>query len=66
MKMEQTHVFPAQKANQLDSKLRSFFQNPYKNLTPYVLKGMTVLDYGCGNGYSQYRVVNLSFIIILP
>jgi len=51
MKVEQTHVFSAQKADTLDSKIRKLLQNPYKILTPFVTNGMTVLDYGCGNGF---------------
>ncbi len=51
MKEGQTHIFSAQKADTLDSKIRRLLQNPFKILTPYVSEGMTVLDYGCGNGY---------------
>ena len=51
MKSEQTHIFSFQKAEQLDGKLRRLLQNPFKILTPYISEGMTVLDYGCGNGY---------------
>jgi ubiquinone/menaquinone biosynthesis C-methylase UbiE len=51
MKVEQTHVFSAQKADTLDGKIRKLLQNPYKMLTPFVTNGMTVLDYGCGNGF---------------
>lgn len=51
MKAEQTHVFPAQKADTLDSKIRQLLQNPYKILSHLVTSGMTVLDYGCGNGF---------------
>jgi ubiquinone/menaquinone biosynthesis C-methylase UbiE len=51
MKVEQTHIFSAQKADSLDSKIRRLLQNPFKILTPFISEGMTVLDYGCGNGY---------------
>jgi ubiquinone/menaquinone biosynthesis C-methylase UbiE len=51
MKEEQTHIFPSRKAEQLDNKIRRLLQNPYKILAPFISKGMTVLDYGCGNGY---------------
>jgi len=51
MKLEQTHIFSAQKADTLDSKIRRLLQNPIIVLTPFVTKGMTVLDYGCGNGF---------------
>jgi ubiquinone/menaquinone biosynthesis C-methylase UbiE len=49
--MTQTHTFSAQKAHQLDNKFRRLLQNPFKILAPFVSEGMTVLDYGCGNGY---------------
>jgi len=51
MKEGQAHIFSAQKADTLDSKIRRLLQNPFKILTPYVSDGMTVLDFGCGNGY---------------
>ncbi len=51
MKEGQTHIFSAKKADTLDSKIRRLLQNPFKILKPYVTDGMTVLDYGCGNGY---------------
>lgn len=51
MKEKSTHIFSAQKADTLDSRIRRVLQNPFKILTPYVFDGMTVLDYGCGNGY---------------
>jgi len=51
MKEGQTHIFSAQKADTLDTKIRRLLQNPFKILTPYVSDGMIVLDYGCGNGY---------------
>jgi ubiquinone/menaquinone biosynthesis C-methylase UbiE len=51
MKNEQTHIFSFQKAEQLDGKIRRLLQNPFKILTPYISERMTVLDYGCGNGY---------------
>ncbi len=51
MKVEKNHIFSAQKADTLDNKIRRLLQNPYKILAPFVEKGITVLDYGCGNGY---------------
>lgn len=51
MKNEQTNIFSFQKAEQLDGKIRRLLQNPFKILNPYISEGMTVLDYGCGNGY---------------
>ena len=51
MKVKNTHIFSAQKADTLDGRIRRVLQNPFKILTPYISDGMTVLDYGCGNGY---------------
>ena len=59
MKAEQTHLFSAQKADTLDSKFRRLLQNPYKILAPFVEKGMTVMDYGCGNGYFSIPLSNM-------
>lgn len=49
--MTQTHTFPAEKAHQLDTIFRRWLQNPFKILSPFVQQRMTVIDYGCGNGY---------------
>jgi len=34
----------------LDNKLRKWFQNPQKILSPYIKAGMKALDVGCGPG----------------
>jgi ubiquinone/menaquinone biosynthesis C-methylase UbiE len=57
--MTQTQTYPAEKAHRLDSKLRRLLQNPYIILRPFVSKGMTVLDYGCGNGYFSIPISEL-------
>ena len=44
-------ICPAEKAGSLDNRLRRLIQNPQKILAPYVKKGMTVLDVGCGPGF---------------
>jgi ubiquinone/menaquinone biosynthesis C-methylase UbiE len=51
MKPESNHIFSANKAAHLDNSFRRLFQNPYKILSHYITEGMTVLDYGCGNGF---------------
>ena len=48
---ERNKVYSADKADELDSRFRRMFQKPYKILFPFVKEGMTVVDYGCGNGY---------------
>lgn len=49
--MAKNHVCPVEVAGSLDSKLRRLFQNPQTILRPYVKRGMTVLDLGCGPGF---------------
>ena len=49
--MEKNRVCPVERAGNLDKKFRRWFQNPQKILTPYVKRGMTVLDLGCGPGF---------------
>jgi ubiquinone/menaquinone biosynthesis C-methylase UbiE len=51
MKPESNHIFSANKAAHLDNSFRRLFQNPYKILSHYITERMTVLDYGCGNGF---------------
>lgn len=45
------HVCPLVLARALDSRFRSWLQNPHDVLAPYVRAGMTVLDFGCGPGF---------------
>lgn len=47
---ERPYVCPAGFAGSLDNSLRRWLQNPQKILKPYINKGMTVLDLGCGPG----------------
>jgi ubiquinone/menaquinone biosynthesis C-methylase UbiE len=49
--MASKHVCPVQLAGSLDTKIRRWFQNPQKILSPYIKEGMTVLDIGCGPGF---------------
>ncbi len=44
-------ICPVERAGQFDSKIRRWLQNPEKILAPYIQKGMTVLDFGCGPGF---------------
>jgi len=59
MKANQTHIYSAKEADKLDSNIRRFFQNPYKILAPHINSGMTVMDYGCGNGYFSIPIANI-------
>lgn len=45
------HTCPPWVGYLLLNPLRRFLENPYKILSPFVHKGMTVLEPGCGMGY---------------
>lgn len=51
MNQKKPHVCPVERSGSLDNKLRKLFQNPKKLLKPYIRKGMTVLEIGCGPGF---------------
>ncbi len=44
----------------LAGPLRRFFCDPDKVLTPYITKGMTVLDVGCGMGFFSLPLAQLA------
>lgn len=46
-----TDICPAEHAHMLDLKIRNLVHNPDRILSPYVNKGMSVLDLGCGPGF---------------
>jgi ubiquinone/menaquinone biosynthesis C-methylase UbiE len=52
-------VCPAELAYSLDNWLRKLVHNPEKILRPYINKGMTVLDLGCGPGYFSLGIANI-------
>jgi len=52
-------ICPVERAGGLDNSFRKIFQNPYKILKPYVSKGMTVLDLGCGPGFFSVEIAKL-------
>lgn len=49
--MEEQNICPASYAKGLDNAIRRTIQNPRRIISPYVKKGMTVLDMGCGPGF---------------
>jgi len=53
------HICPWWLAYTFDNPLRLFFHNPVKMLGPYVDKGMTVLDVGCGMGFFSIGLARL-------
>lgn len=52
-------VCPVEIAGILDHRIRSWLQNPQKILRPYIAKGMTVLDIGCGPGFFSIEMAEL-------
>jgi len=51
-------VCPAEFAGALDFSLRKLIHNPKKILRPYLCKGMTVLDFGCGPGFFSIEMAH--------
>lgn len=45
------NVCPYWMAYTFDNPLRRFFHNPVKMFSPYIRKGMKVMDLGCGMGF---------------
>lgn len=52
-------VCPVEVAGCLDNRIRRWLQNPRKILRPYIEKGMTVLDVGCGPGFFTIDMAEL-------
>ena len=52
-------VCPWQLAPIIDNHLRPLINNPQKLFAPYVTEGMTVLDVGCGAGFTSLGLARL-------
>ena len=52
-------VCPWQLAPIIDNRLRPLIHNPQKLFAPYVTEGMTVLDVGCGAGFTSLGLARL-------
>jgi ubiquinone/menaquinone biosynthesis C-methylase UbiE len=58
-KQEQKHICPTWGAVGLDNILRKLMHNPQKILKPFIKKGMTVLDVGCGPGFFSLEMAKM-------
>jgi len=52
-------ICPWQLAPLIDNRLRPFVHNPEKIFAPYVAEGMTVLDVGCGAGFTSLGLARI-------
>jgi ubiquinone/menaquinone biosynthesis C-methylase UbiE len=52
-------ICPVEKAGGLDNSIRKLLQNPQKILKPYINKGMSVLDLGCGPGFFTIEIAKM-------
>jgi ubiquinone/menaquinone biosynthesis C-methylase UbiE len=59
MESQRNRVCPVELADSLDSKIRRWLQDPLDILTPYVRRGMTALDVGCGPGFFSIELAKL-------
>jgi ubiquinone/menaquinone biosynthesis C-methylase UbiE len=59
MSDDRIRVCPVERAGSLDNKLRKWFQNPQKILSPYIKAGMKALDVGCGPGFFSIEIAKM-------
>ncbi len=52
-------ICPVEMAGGLDNWVRRFLQSPQRILSPYITKGMTVLDVGCGPGFFSLEIAKM-------
>ena len=52
-------ICPVEHAGGLDNSIRRLLQNPRKILSPFIEKGMTVLDLGCGPGFFSMEIAQM-------
>ncbi len=54
------HVCPWWGGYFIDNRFRRILHKPEKILDPYVRRGMTVLDFGCGMGFFSIAMARLA------
>lgn len=59
MATERGRRCPVQHAGALDNTVRKWLQDPKKILGPYIQRGMTVLDLGCGPGFFTVAIAEM-------
>jgi ubiquinone/menaquinone biosynthesis C-methylase UbiE len=59
VKNQQPYICPAKFAGSLDNSIRKFIHDPWNILEPYISKGMTVLDLGCGPGFFTLAIAEM-------
>jgi len=57
--MDNKRICSVENAGGLDNSVRRMLQNPQKILKPYIGKGMTVLDLGCGPGFFSVEIAKM-------
>jgi ubiquinone/menaquinone biosynthesis C-methylase UbiE len=58
-KKNNNKVCPVERVGGLDNPFRRLLQNPEKILRPFVSRGMTVLDFGCGPGFFSIEIAKI-------
>lgn len=59
MPAEKERICPVRYAGSLDNRIRKWIQDPKKILGPYIKRGMTVLDLGCGPGFFTVSIAEM-------
>ena len=60
MKEDRNRVCPTvELSGSLESKIKSWVQNPNKILSPFIKEGIKVLDVGCGPGFFSVEIAKM-------